>query len=96
MEIDVLVIGAGAAGLAAARTLHDARLSAAVVEARERVGGRALTYQFGTFPLDLGAGHLHSADENDWAKLAPALGFTVEERPPSWARPDAASRVHRS
>jgi monoamine oxidase len=87
MEVDVLVIGAGAAGLAAARTLHDARLSAAVVEARARVGGRALTYQFGAFPLDLGAGHLHSADENDWAKLAPALGFTVEERPPSWARP---------
>ena len=80
MEIDVLVIGAGAAGLAAARTLHVARLSAAVVEARERVGGRALTYQFGAFPLDLGAGHLHSADENDWAKLAPALGFTVEQR----------------
>ena len=87
MEIDVLVIGAGAAGLAAARTLHDARLSAAVVEARGRVGGRALTYQCGAFPLDLGAGHLHSADENDWAKLAPALGFTVEQRPPSWARP---------
>jgi monoamine oxidase len=87
MEIDVLVIGAGAAGLAAARTLHDARLSATVVEARERVGGRALTYQFRAFPLDLGAGHLHSADENDWAKLAHALGFTVEQRPPSWARP---------
>ena len=87
MEIDVVVIGAGAAGLAAARTLHVARLSAAVVEARERVGGRALTYQFGAFPLDLGAGHLHSADENDWARLAPALGFTVEQRPPSWARP---------
>ena len=88
MEIDVLVIGAGAAGLAAARTLHDARLSAAVVEARERVGGRALTYQFGTFPLDLGAGHLHSADENDWATLAPALGFTVDSaRPPGRARP---------
>jgi monoamine oxidase len=87
MEIDVLVIGAGAAGLAAARTLRDARFSAAVVEARERVGGRALTYQFGALPLDLGAGHLHSADENDWAKLAPSLGFTVEHRPPSWARP---------
>jgi monoamine oxidase len=87
MEIDVLVIGAGAAGLAAARTLADARLSAAVVEARPRVGGRALTYQFGALPLDLGAGHLHSADENDWAKLAPALAFTVEQRPPSWARP---------
>jgi monoamine oxidase len=87
MEIDVVVIGAGAAGIAAARALHDARRSVAVVEARDRIGGRALTYQFGAFPLDLGAGHLHSADENDWARLAPGLGFTVEERPPSWARP---------
>ena len=87
MDIDVVVIGAGAAGIAAARTLHDARRSVAVVEARDRIGGRALTYQFGAFPLDLGAGHLHSADENDWARLAPALGFTVEQRPPSWARP---------
>ena len=87
MDIDVVVIGAGAAGIAAARTLHHARRSVAVVEARDRIGGRALTYQFGAFPLDLGAGHLHSADENDWARLAPALGFTIEERPPSWARP---------
>jgi monoamine oxidase len=38
-------------------------------------------------PLDLGCGHLHSADENEWTKLAPLLGFTVEKRPPSWARP---------
>jgi monoamine oxidase len=87
MDIDVVVIGAGAAGLAAARTLHDKRLSVAVVEARERVGGRAWTVRFGEYPLDLGAGHLHSADQNDWAKIAPALGFTVDQRPPSWARP---------
>ncbi len=87
MEIDVVVIGAGAAGIAAARTLHDRRLSVAVVEARDRVGGRAWTYRFGEHPLDLGAGHLHSADENDWAKIAPRLGFTVDQRPPSWARP---------
>ena len=86
-DIDVVVIGAGAAGVAAARTLANARLSVAVLEARSRPGGRAWTCRFGGHALDLGAGHLHSADENEWGKIAPTLGFTVDERPPAWARP---------
>jgi monoamine oxidase len=86
-DIDVAVIGAGAAGVAAARMLADARISVTVLEARSRLGGRAWTCQHGAHALDLGAGHLHSADENDWARIAPELGFTVDERPPAWARP---------
>jgi monoamine oxidase len=86
-DIDVVVIGAGAAGVAAARMLADAQMGVAVLEARNRLGGRAWTCRFGVHALDLGAGHLHSADENDWARLAPTLGFTVDERPPAWARP---------
>lgn len=86
-DTDVVVIGAGAAGIAAARALHDAKVSVVVLEARDRVGGRAWTHHAGDLPLDLGCGHLHSADENDWTKLAPSLGFTVDQRPPSWARP---------
>lgn len=86
-EVDVVVIGAGAAGIAAARRIAAARLSVVVIEARERIGGRAWTYHHGDLPLDMGCGHLHSADENDWAKIAPTLGFTVDTRPPSWARP---------
>ena len=85
-QADVVVIGAGAAGIAAARALSP-HVSVVVLEARDRVGGRAWTYHADGLPLDLGAGHLHSADENDWAKIAPALGFTVDQRPPSWARP---------
>jgi len=85
-DTDVVVIGAGAAGIAAARALG-ARASVVVLEARGRVGGRAWTYHAGDLPLDLGCGHLHSADENDWARIAPSLGFTVDQRPPSWARP---------
>jgi monoamine oxidase len=87
---DVVVIGAGAAGVAAARTLHDARRSVTLVDARGRLGGRAWTHQHGGHGLDLGAGHLHSADENDWARIAPGLGFTVDARPPAWARPALA------
>ena len=43
LEADVCVVGAGFAGLAAARRLNEAGLSVVVLEARERVGGRAHT-----------------------------------------------------
>jgi monoamine oxidase len=85
-EIDVAIIGAGAAGVAAARRLADARVPCVVIEARNRVGGRAFTLP-GEFSLDLGCGWLHSADENEWAALAGKLGFAVDDYPPPWARP---------
>ena len=85
-EIDVAIIGAGAAGVAAARRLADARVPCVLIEARDRVGGRAFTLP-GEFALDLGCGWLHSADENEWAALAPELGFKVDDYPPPWARP---------
>src|SRR3954470_10141205 len=85
-ETDVAVIGAGAAGVAAARRLHDSGVRCVLIEARNRAGGRAFTLP-GEFALDLGCGWLHSADENEWAALAPALGFAVDDYPPPWARP---------
>ncbi|NGX95313.1 MAG: FAD-dependent oxidoreductase, partial [Candidatus Afipia apatlaquensis] len=42
-DIDVAIIGAGAAGLAAARTLENSGLSVLILEARERIGGRSQT-----------------------------------------------------
>jgi monoamine oxidase len=85
-EVDVVVIGAGAAGVAAARKLAASRLSVLVLEARERAGGRAFSHQVEGMPLDLGCGWLHSADENEWASLAPTLGFAVDKTPPPWSR----------
>jgi monoamine oxidase len=84
-DIDVVVIGAGAAGIAAARALD--RHAVVVLEARDRVGGRAWTYRKGSLALDLGCGWLHSADENEWATLAPSLGFAVDTMLPPWERP---------
>src|SRR5262252_8317463 len=84
-EADVVVIGAGAAGIAAARRLP-AELSVVVVEARHRVGGRAWTINHAGLPLDLGCGWLHSADENEWAEVAAALGYAIDPTPPPWSR----------
>ena len=52
---DVIVVGAGLAGLVAARTCQDAGLSVRVLEARDRVGGRSWTRQAAGTSLDLGA-----------------------------------------
>jgi monoamine oxidase len=86
-ETGIVVIGAGAAGVAAARRLHDQHIATVLLEARDRVGGRAWTYHAGELALDLGCGWLHSADENEWAALAPKLGFAVDDSPPPWSRP---------
>ncbi|MGO4665221.1 flavin monoamine oxidase family protein [Bosea sp. 2RAB26] len=85
-ELDVVVVGAGAAGIAAARRLGEAGLSLAVIEAGDRVGGRAWTIRHEGLPIDLGCGWLHSAERNPWTALAPDLGFTIDRTLPPWGR----------
>jgi len=69
---DVLVIGAGAAGLAAACALARAGKRVAVIEARDRIGGRILTERFtapgaeNTIPIELGAEFIHGMPEVTW------------------------------
>ena len=62
-EAGTLVIGAGAAGLAAARTLLDAGRDVLVLEARERIGGRVHTHHADGFPvpIELGAEFVHGS-----------------------------------
>ena len=54
LEADVAVVGAGFAGLRAASMLHAAGVDVVVLEARDRVGGRARTIEAHGVPLDLG------------------------------------------
>ncbi len=84
-EFDVVVVGAGAAGLAAARRLALARLNIMVVEARGRLGGRAVTiHPQPGLALDLGCEWLHSADRNPWTGIARRSGFALDEKLPDW------------
>ncbi|MFK8020407.1 MAG: FAD-dependent oxidoreductase [Pseudomonadales bacterium] len=69
----VLVIGAGMAGLTAAKELHNAGHDVRVLEARQRIGGRTHTStEFGP-PLDLGAAWLHGVDNNPLFDVAQSL-----------------------
>ncbi|WP_420470224.1 flavin monoamine oxidase family protein [Brevundimonas sp. FT23042] len=81
---DIVIIGAGAAGLAAARALAEQPLTIAVLEARNRIGGRAWTLPFGGEGLDMGCGWLHSADENPLAARVEPAGLTLDRTPPPW------------
>ncbi len=72
----VVVIGAGLAGLAAARALHDAGRAVVVVEARDRIGGRTWTTTAGDATIDVGAAWIHGPTQNPASALADAAGLT--------------------
>ena len=81
---DIVIVGAGAAGIGAARRLAAADFSVLVLEAMARPGGRAWTQEAAGVPLDLGCGWLHSGDRNPWTRIAEHAGFTVDRGPVAW------------
>lgn len=71
----ITVIGAGLAGLAAARQLQQMGHEVLVLEARDRLGGRIWTsQQWSDLPLDLGASWIHGTEGNPLTALADKLG----------------------
>ncbi len=77
MTPDVLIIGAGAAGLGAAQTLRACGRTALVLEARERVGGRIWTETIAGVPVDLGAAWIHGYERNPLRPLADAARLRI-------------------
>lgn len=78
-DVDVVIIGAGMAGLAAAEQLMAEGKKVVVLEANDRVGGRTETdtKTFGGAAFDVGAAWLHAAAENPLTPIAAKLGFTA-------------------
>jgi len=81
--IDVVIAGAGAAGIAAARRIAAAGRKLMLFEATDRVGGRCFTdtRTFG-IPYDRGAHWIHMPDVNPLAKLVPKTGLDLYAAPP--------------
>src|SRR6266508_4340454 len=84
---DVIVVGAGIAGIGAARDLRLAGRSVIVLEARDRSGGRIHTIRPGwNAPIELGASWIHGAERNPLSELARSLDLrTVLTNPLSLA-----------
>jgi len=77
-EADVIIIGAGASGLSAAKELARLGLSYIVVEGSHRIGGRAYSEEIapGVW-FDLGCSYLHQGDTNPFVAIADELGVTI-------------------
>ena len=77
--VDTLILGAGMAGLAAARTLAETGRTVLLLEATDRVGGRILTHREGDEIIELGAEFVHGRPPELLALIAEA-GLTLYER----------------
>jgi monoamine oxidase len=84
--VDVAIIGGGAAGIAAGRTLHALRRSVLLIEALPHLGGRARTVDIAGMPTDLGCGWLHSAGRNPLAALAVERDLPLDRSGSAWHR----------
>jgi len=79
---EVVIVGAGAAGLGAAKTLSDLGISFLLLEAQSRIGGRAYTdhHTFGV-PYDMGCHWLNYGRINPWIEYGKTNGFTMYRVP---------------
>jgi monoamine oxidase len=89
-QYDVIVIGAGVAGLVAGRTLAEAGRRVVILEARDRIGGRIWTRRLalasgGSLAVELGAEFIHGLPEESWSLIRAANLSAYETSGTSWS-----------
>jgi monoamine oxidase len=82
-DVDVAIVGAGAAGIGAARELKKLGKTFVLLEARQRAGGRLHTDTSLGVAFEAGAAFIHFSDRNPWTPIAEE--FQLSARPGSWA-----------
>ena len=93
---DTIVVGAGVAGLAAARALHDSGRRVVVLEARDRIGGRVWTDRSDGYVTDRGASWIHGIEDSPVYEAATALGMPTVEFTVGGYQPDSRPIAHYS
>ena len=87
-HFDTIVVGAGVAGLTAARLLARSGQRVVVLEARDRIGGRVWTDRTDGHVMDRGASWIHGIDDNPVAAAAAAFGMPMHEYTVGSYQPD--------
>lgn len=77
-EVDLAIIGAGAAGIMAARQAQSRGLTFQIFEARPRIGGRVFTDTSLGVPFDAGAAYLHAIHLNPWREVAEDANIALQ------------------
>ena len=97
-DTDIVIIGAGAAGLGAAAACRASNKRYVILEARERIGGRVFTDRSLGLPFDAGAFYIHWAERNPWAKIARDLQIDAVDDSTlprgAWMRFEKGERVN--
>lgn len=93
-HFDTIVIGAGVAGLTAARLLSKAGRRVVVLEARDRTGGRVHTDRSDGLVTDLGASWIHGINDSPVAAAAEAFGMRAVEFTVGGYQPDSRPIAH--
>ena len=94
-DVDVAIIGAGAAGLAAAHEARSRGLSARIFEAASRIGGRVYTDRTLGAAFEAGAFYIHWAERNPWTTVAATLGVETVNDNQFWGGFDVFRRGQR-